>query len=57
MPEPTATPKPSAKQIYCAAHLMADLLGLAWPSDRKSASDLIAKLSARRDAVAGAPLA
>lgn len=57
MPEPSATPKPSAKQIYCAAHLMADLLGLPWPSDRKSASDLIAKLSARRDAVAGAPLA
>lgn len=49
-------PKPSAKQVYCFAHLMADLLGLAWPKDRREASRLIKSLEARRDALAGTPL-
>jgi hypothetical protein len=36
--------KPSARQVYCAAHMMAELLGLAWPADRRQASELIGKL-------------
>jgi hypothetical protein len=48
--------KPSAKQVYCFAHLMTDLLGLTWPNDRREASRLIRSLEARRDALAGSPL-
>lgn len=47
-------PKPSARQVYCLAHHMADLLGLAWPKDRREASRLIKALEAQRDAMAGA---
>jgi hypothetical protein len=56
MNDPSPANKPSAKQVYCFAHLMADLLGLTWPENRAQASRLIRSLEARRDALAGSPL-
>lgn len=36
--------KPSARQVYCVAHLMADVLELKWPESRADASELIGQL-------------
>ncbi|HET9598620.1 MAG TPA: hypothetical protein VFP65_23790 [Anaeromyxobacteraceae bacterium] len=43
-PAQTDPRKPSARQVYCAAHLMCELLGLTWPQNRADASALIARL-------------
>lgn len=42
--------KPTAKQVYCFAHLMADALGLDWPTDRAECSAHIQRLKAHLEA-------
>ena len=41
-----STDKPSPKQVYKLAHLMADALEVPWPQTRAEASDLIGRLMA-----------
>lgn len=42
--EARAGVKPSARQVYCLAHLMSEALGVSFPSDRREASELIGRL-------------
>lgn len=41
--------RPTSRQVYAAARCMADLLGLEWPEDRRTMSQLVADLVAQRD--------
>jgi hypothetical protein len=49
--------KPSPKQVYKLAHLMADALELPWPEDRAQASDLISRLMTLAGEMPAAPVA
>lgn len=48
---PRADVKPSSKQTWMIAHLLAEIAGIQWPESRRDASELISTLIAQRDAV------
>jgi hypothetical protein len=48
---PRSDKRPSGKQVYYFAHLLADIAGIPWPETSAQASDLIAQLKDQAAAV------